>query len=141
MSKVRLTPSGMAAPVTINDAVSTFTQPTVAGGGGVISTWRDSGGFCWSDVDVQIHASAACVLNGALGLYGEKDNGEVGFIGYLNGGEAIRFQSATVGFNQQLSGVGIFKRLLVGGVSATVSPTSGTPTFTAKVTPILVAEK
>lgn len=127
-----------AAPVTLHDGVASFAQPTAAGGGGDISGWRDDGGFAPDVVDISVRGSAAALMDGPLGLYGEKDSGEVGLLGYLNYGEPIRLQSATVGFNQPMSGVGIFKRLLVGGVAGTVTPSAGT--ITVKVTPIIATE-
>lgn len=140
MSVVRVklpSSSYSGAPVTLHDAAASFPQPTAAGGGGNIAGWRVDG-FGPATIDISIRGSAACTMSGPLGIYGEKDNGEVGFLGYLNNAEAIRIQSATVGFNQQISAAGIFKYLLVGGVSATVTPSAGT--ITVKATPIIVME-
>lgn len=139
MTRAKLPSStGTWAPVTLNSAVSSFPQPTAAGGGGLITTWRDLAGMGPILVDVSVRGSAAQTMDGPLALYGEKDNGEVGFVGYLNGGEAIVIQSAAVGFNQQVNVGGIFARLLVGGVSGTVTPSAGTTTV--KATPIIVMD-
>lgn len=137
MSKTKLPAYQYSTPVTLHSAVTNFAQPTAIGGGGDISGWRDKQGYGPAEVDIQITGTQACVMDGPLGIYGEKDDGSMGFLGYLNGGEVIRIQGAAVGFNQQISAVGIFKRLVVGGVSATVTPTPAT-NITVKATPILV---
>lgn len=140
MTRAKLPPSTWTGgPVTLHNAVASFAQPTAAGGGGDVSGWRDAAGFGPMTVDISVRGTQACVMDGPLGIYGEKDNGEVGFIGYLNGGEAIRIQSAAVGFNQQVAVGGIFKYLRIGGVSATVTPSPAT-SITVKATPVLVMD-
>ncbi len=133
MTRVRF-PSSIAQ-VPTNTAVASFPQPTAAGGGGDISIHRDAEGFNEEVYDVSLRADKATLMDGALALYGEDDNGEAGFIGLLNNGDPIRIQSAAVGFNEPIAGAGGFKRLLVGGYSGTVTP-SGGALVTAKVRPM-----
>lgn len=123
---------------TLHSAAASFPQPVAVGGGGSIETWRDSEGYAPADVDLQILGTVAATLPGPLALYGERRDG-VFFIGLLNNGSDIVLQSATVGFAQELTGVGTFLRLLLGGVTGTVTPTAGT--CTVKATPLLVHEK
>jgi hypothetical protein len=123
---------------TLHNAAASFPQPTAIDGGGTIESWRDGRGFSPAEADISILGSAACTLAGPLGLYGERF-GKVYLIGLLNNGQDITIQGANVGFAQQVSGVGTFERLLLGGVSGTVTPTAGT--ITVKATPLAVEDR
>ena len=135
MTRVRLPAS--LTPVVLNNAAASFPVPTAAGGGGDISGagWRDAEGFGFEDANIHLAASAATVIPGPLAVYGEKDGGEVGFIGLLNDGQDIHIQSAAVGADFPVPGAGLFKKLLVGGYTGTSTP-SGGATVTASALPI-----
>lgn len=133
MQRVRL--PATITPFPIQTAAATLPVPVAAGGGGDISGGRDQEGFSAEDWNIHIAGSAATVLTGPVALYGEKDSGELGFIGKLNNGEDIRIASAAVGFDEPVAGAGLFKRLLVGGLTGTVTP-SGGATVTVTALPI-----
>jgi hypothetical protein len=98
---------------------------------------RDAEGFSPESWNIHLAANIGTVIPGPVALYGEKDNGEVGFIGKLNNGEDIRIQSAVVGFDEPVPGAGLFKRLLVGGYTGTSTP-SPAANITATATPVWV---
>ena len=125
MERIRL--PATQPPVTLNNAVVNFPVPVAAGGGGDISGlgWRDQEGFNFEDANLHFSADGPTVIPGPLAAYGEKDNGQMGFVGLVNEGQDIRIQSAAVGADFPLPGAGLFKKLLIGGYSGTSTPTGG----------------
>ena len=119
-------------PIVLNNAAASFPVPTANGAGGDISGQRGPEGHNYSVWNIHLAGTQACQFDQALAVYGEKDDGEMGLIGVLNNGDVIHIASAAVGFDEPIAFAGAFKKLLVGGYTATATPTAGTITATAR---------
>lgn len=125
--------------VTLHEAVASLTVPSdAAADGGSVLHWRFVEGFGYDAASIKIKASGATSV-GALGLYAVDDHDDISFIALLNNGETISVLNGVICFSQVVFGVGIAKRLIVGGVTGTVTPTSGA-TLTITATPIITME-
>lgn len=147
----RISPSattGRYKPVTIQSAIaSPLAKPTGSAGGDISGSRDDSGigsvtpiGLSPADWEIEIKLSVAGTITGPLGIFGEKDDGTIGLAGELNDGRDIVIVANNMCAYFPISGLGVFKKLQLGGIASSVTWTGG-GNLSAKATPILVVEK
>ena len=126
--------------ITLHNAVSAFTTPTVANTGVDVSRWQTFGAGP-SATQLEFSASAACQLAGPLGVYCTMSDGTVIYEGLVGDGANIDIPNAVVSIGIRANIGGAVKLQIAPPATdtnltgSTCTPTNGA-TVTVKARPI-----